>query len=106
MPISSRPAQGGECFAFFLQSGLGKGVLKDVWAAVAGDEGRLSAPQFLACLYLMDLARRGLPPPPRAPPAGPAFPPIAGGSRPGSAQLNLQDMQQARVWPDSMHGCG
>ena len=89
-------AQGSECFAFFLQSGLGKGVLKDVWAAVAGNEGRLSAPQFLACLYLMDLARRGLPVPAHAPPAGPDFPPIAGGARPGSGQLSLQGMQQAR----------
>lgn len=90
-------AQGSECFAFFLHSGLGKGVLKDVWAAVAGNEGRLSAPQFLACLYLMDLARRGLPVPAHAPPAGPDFPPVAGGARPGSGQLSLQGMQQARA---------
>ncbi|KAK9844100.1 hypothetical protein WJX81_004424 [Elliptochloris bilobata] len=87
--------QGSECFAFFLQSGLGKGALKDVWAAVAGDEGRLSASQFLACLYLIDLARRGLPVPAHAPPAGPDFPPIAGGSRPGiGSGLSLPGMQQ------------
>jgi hypothetical protein len=99
LTAGERAAQGSECFAFFLQSGLGKGVLKDVWAAVAGDEGRLSQPQFVACLYLMELARRGIPPPAHAPPAGPGFPPIAGGARPGSGGAALGDTQQARPRP-------
>lgn len=45
-----------------MQWGLPKGTLKDVWAAVAGDEGYLSQHQFVQCLYLMDNAKRvGLP---------------------------------------------
>ena len=104
LTAGARAAQGSECFAFFLQSGLGKGVLKDVWAAVAGDEGRLSQPQFVACLYLMELARRGIPPPTHAPLAGPSFPPIAGGSRPGSGGATLGDTQQARPQPCGVRG--
>ncbi len=41
-----------------MQWGLPKGILKDIWAVVAGDEGRLTADQFLQCLYLMDNAKR------------------------------------------------
>ena len=41
-----------------MQWGLPKGTLKDVWAAVAGDEGYLSQQQFVQCLYLMDNAKR------------------------------------------------
>ena len=50
--------QGGDCFGAFMQWGLPKGTLKDVWAAVAGDEGYLSQQQFVQCLYLMDNAKR------------------------------------------------
>ena len=42
-----------------MQSGLPKHVLKDIWAVVAGDDGRLTMPQFLSCMYLLDLAKRG-----------------------------------------------
>ena len=41
-----------------MQWGLPKGILKDIWAVVAGDEGRLTADQFVQCLYLMDNAKR------------------------------------------------
>jgi hypothetical protein len=49
--------QGGDCFGAFMQWGLPKGTLKDVWAAVAGDQGYLSQQQFVQCLYLMDNAK-------------------------------------------------
>ena len=56
----SRPGvQGGDCFGTFMQSGLPKHILKDIWAVVAGDVGRLTMPQFLSCMYLLDLAKRG-----------------------------------------------
>ena len=42
-----------------MQSGLPKHVLKDIWAVVAGDEGRLNQAQFLGCMYLLDQAKRG-----------------------------------------------
>ncbi|KAL3162274.1 hypothetical protein ABBQ32_009966 [Trebouxia sp. C0010 RCD-2024] len=74
--------QGGDCFGAFMQWGLPKGTLKDVWAAVAGDEGYLSQHQFVQCLYLMDNAKRGIPPPPKLP-SGP-FPPMAAAPRPQS----------------------
>ena len=50
--------QGGDCFGAFMQWGLPKGTLKDVWATVAGDEGYLSQQQFVQCLYLMDNAKK------------------------------------------------
>jgi len=68
--------QGGDCAGFFMQWGLPKELLKEIWEIVAGDEGRLSQAQFLSCLYLMDLAKRGVKPL-RNIPRGP-FPPIAG----------------------------
>ena len=82
--------QGGDCFAAFMQWGLPKGNLKDIWAVVAGDNGQLTEQQFLACLYLMDQAKRGIPPPASLPP-GP-FPPIstAAPSQPPWQQLSRQ----------------
>ena len=41
-----------------MQWGLPKGILKDIWAGGAGDEGRLTADQFVPGLYLMDNAKR------------------------------------------------
>lgn len=80
--------QGGDCFGVFMQTGLDKRVLKVIWDVVAGASGALDAEQFVRCLYLMDRAKRGAPPPPALPP-GP-FPPLAPGvtmpaPRPGSA---------------------
>eukprot|EP00891_Asterochloris_glomerata_P006112 jgi/Astpho2/6112/Aster-04057 len=72
---NDRDGYGGDCFGAFMQWGLPKGILKDIWAVVAGDEGRLTADQFVQCLYLMDNAKRGMIPPTRLPP-GP-FPPMA-----------------------------
>ena len=53
--------QGGDCFGAFMQWGLPKGTLKDVWGIVAGDEGFLNQHQFVQCLYLMDNAKRVCP---------------------------------------------
>lgn len=50
--------QGGDCFSFFMQWGLPKAVLKQVWDVVAGDEGQLNPQQFAACLHLMDNAKK------------------------------------------------
>lgn len=51
-PVPSSPSsalpflrQGAECFGVFLQWGLDKVVLKDIWDRVAGDAGHLTAPQ-------------------------------------------------------------
>lgn len=68
---------GGECFGFFLQSGLDKAVLRDVWTLVAGAEGRLSQQQFVASMYLQELAKRGAPLPKQLPPGLAGFPPVA-----------------------------
>ncbi len=62
------PLQGGECFGFFLQSGLDKAVLRDIWTVVAGAEGRLSQQQFVASMYLQEQAKRGAPLPKQLPP--------------------------------------
>ena len=58
-PEPAAGVQGGDCFGTFMQSGLPKHILKDIWAVVAGDVGRLTMPQFLSCMYLLDLAKRG-----------------------------------------------
>lgn len=86
--------QGGDCAGFFMQWGLQKEVLRDIWEVVAGDEGRLSQDHFLGCLYLMDLAKRGAPPPKFLPPG--LFPPIAGASAQPNAgsSFSLSGMQQ------------
>jgi hypothetical protein len=84
-----------------MQWGLGKGVLKDVWDAVAGDEGRLNAQQFLGCLYLMDLAKRGMAPPRALPPG--AFPPVAGAAPQGPPEagraFSLSGLEQVQGMP-------
>lgn len=66
--------QGGECFGYFLQWGLDKAVLRDIWNVVAGTAGQLNSEQFVKCLYLMDGAKKGRPVPQQLPP-GP-FPPV------------------------------
>ena len=58
--------------------GLDKAILKRIWDAVAGNAGHLNQNQFIQCLYLMDAAKRGVPPPPRLPPG--QFPPLAPGA--------------------------
>ncbi|CAL8470940.1 g10482 [Coccomyxa elongata] len=90
--------EGGDCAGFFLQWGLPKEVLRDIWEVVAGDEGRLSQSHFLGCLYFMDLAKRGVPPP-RVLPPGP-FPPIASSSAPSDtgSSFSLSSMQQEDVF--------
>ena len=101
--------QGGDCFNAFMQWGLPKATLKDVWQVVAGNEGRLAQHQFVQCLYLMDQAKRGQAPPPKLPP-GP-FPPMAsapsrappqqpaGGAAPptGPAGFSIADTQRVGV---------
>ena len=89
--------QGGECFGYFMQWGLPKEALKSIWEVVAGDEGRLTQGQFLSCIYLMDLAKRGRPLPQRLPPG--AFPPVAPAAPAPGAQraLSLSGMQGVRL---------
>ncbi|KAJ9522271.1 hypothetical protein QJQ45_008099 [Haematococcus lacustris] len=67
--------QGSDCFTFFMQWGLDKAVLRHIWDIVAGSGGALTQAQLVACLYLMDAAKRGIKPPPALPP-GP-FPPVS-----------------------------
>ena len=81
-----------------MQWGLSKGVLKDIWDVVAGDEGRLNETQFLGCLYLMELAKRGVAPPGSLPLG--AFPPIAGTAAPEAGRaFSLSGLEQ--VWKKS-----
>jgi hypothetical protein len=74
--------QGAECFGFFSQLGLDKAVLRDAWSLVAGSEGRLSGPQFVAFMYLADLVKRGRALPPALPPGLAGFPPVAAAALP------------------------
>ena len=41
-----------------IQWGLGRELLREIWALVAGDAGQLSTQQFITCLYLMDNAKQ------------------------------------------------
>lgn len=88
--------QGGECFGYFMQWGLPKAALKDIWELVAGDEGRLTQRQFVSCIYLMELAKTGNPLPQRLPP-GP-FPPVSQPTAPAARQrsVSLSDLQGVR----------
>ncbi|KAI8469930.1 MAG: hypothetical protein J3K34DRAFT_521730 [Monoraphidium minutum] len=69
---------GADCFGAFMQTGLDKRVLKHIWDLVAGTSGSLNGEQFVRAAYLMDLAKRGAPPPHALPP-GP-FPPLGPGA--------------------------
>ncbi|EFN53813.1 hypothetical protein CHLNCDRAFT_58481 [Chlorella variabilis] len=68
--------QGTDCFGAFMQSGLPKAALKQIWDLVAGNEPRLNRHQFVQALYLIDCVKRGMAVPGALPP-GP-FPPVAG----------------------------
>jgi hypothetical protein len=97
--------QGSECFGHFLQWGLEKVVLRDVWSAVAGNSGRLSQEQFVRCLHLMDCVKRGVPlqqalQPTAAPAAAAAAPtpaaaPAAAAPAPAPAQQQQQQLAAA-----------
>lgn len=94
--------QGKDCFGIFMEWGLPRQVLKDVWQVVAGDESYLSQQGFVSCLYLMDLAKQGRPIPNKLPPG--TFPPgfrvPQAPARPAadsSASFNLGSVQ--RVLP-------
>eukprot|EP00884_Botryococcus_braunii_P008864 jgi/Botrbrau1/1797/Bobra.0217s0048.1 len=92
---------GAECYQTFLSWNLPKTVLKDIWAVVAGDNGELTEQQFIACLYLMDLARRGVPPPSQLPPG--QFPPLAS-SAPALSATPGSDASSSQVPPRCMSG--
>lgn len=89
--------QGGDCFGTFIQSGLPKQVLKDVWQVVAGDGSFLTQQQFVSSLYLMDLAKQGRPVPPSIPTK--SFPPVARTTEPAAGTIprfNLGSVQQVQ----------
>ena len=68
---------GTVCFGAFMQSGLSKGTLKDIWDVVAGNSGELNRHQFVQCMYLIDWVKgsgQGKPVPKQLPPQ---FPPVA-----------------------------
>ena len=92
--------QGGDCFGAFMQWGLPRQTLKDVWQVVAGDESFLTQQQFVTCLYFMDLAKQGRPVPSQLPPA--PFPPgyHTGPAPPVQAAepFNLGAVQQVPPW--------
>jgi hypothetical protein len=87
--------QGTDCFGAFMQSGLPKAALKQIWDLVAGDEPRLNRHQFVQALYLIDLAKRGMPIPAALPP-GP-FPPVAGSGSLGAMQGAPADIYSASL---------
>eukprot|EP00798_Chlamydomonas_sp_ICE-L_P018643 gene18643-25158_t len=87
---------GQDCFGFFMQWGLDKSVLRDIWATVAGQAGQLNGTQFVQSLYLMDQAKRGVRPPTQLPPG--QFPPLAGAAAaaaPGQWSLQSQNAAAA-----------
>ena len=69
-----------------MQWGLDKAVLRDIWSAVAGGAGHLNGTQFVQCLYLMDLAKRGVPPPAQIL-QGQPFPPVSTAATPATAAM-------------------
>lgn len=78
--------KGADCFAAFLQWGLDKTVLAQIWDLVAGNAGHLNGPQFCQALQLMEVARRAggkLPPPSLQAPQQYQPQQFAGGAGPG-----------------------
>lgn len=68
---------GKECFGEFMQWGLPKEVLREVWNLVASGQGQLDVKQFVSCLYLMDSVKKGARLPETLPTKN--FPPLAAG---------------------------
>lgn len=66
---------GQDCFGAFMEWGLPKEVLREVWALVAGNQGQLDKHQFVSALYLMDSVKKGM----RLPQSLPSknFPPLS-----------------------------
>lgn len=84
-----------------MQSGLSKGVLKQIWDLVAGHDSRLNRHQWVQALYLIDLCKRGMPMPLALPP-GP-FPPVAGAVNIGGMMGAPSDIYSATlVIPDML----
>lgn len=79
--------KGSECFGVFMQSGLSKSVLKNIWDIVAGNEGALNRHQFIQSMYLIDCRKNNYPIPSEIP-AG-QFPPTEKGA------LDVQTMMNA-----------
>ncbi|KAL4435474.1 hypothetical protein ABPG77_006236 [Micractinium sp. CCAP 211/92] len=91
--------QGTDCFGAFMQSGLPKASLKQIWDLVAGNEPRLNRHQFVQALYLIDCAKRGTPVPTSLPPG--SFPPVAGAVSIGGMMGTPSDIYSATlVIPD------
>ena len=54
---------------FFLRSGLPPAILGQIWQLADTDkDGRLNAAEFSVAMHLVDLALKGVPPPPSLPP--------------------------------------
>lgn len=51
-------AQGQDCFGAFMEWGLPKEALREIWALVAGSQGQLDKHQFVSALYLMDSVKK------------------------------------------------
>jgi len=51
---NKKVVSGTACFGMFMQSGLSKGTLKDIWDVVAGRSAELNGHQFIQCMYLID----------------------------------------------------
>eukprot|EP00803_Ostreobium_quekettii_P004579 evm.model.scf_431.1 EVM.evm.TU.scf_431.1 scf_431:11385-13403(-) len=60
--------QGSECAGEFMNTGVDRGVLKDIWSAVAGNKPYLTSSDFLKCMYMIELTRKGIPLPKVLPP--------------------------------------
>jgi len=66
---------GAACFGAFMQSGLSKKELKEIWDVVAGNAGELNRHQFVQAMYLIDWVKMSSKTVPRSLPA--QFPPVA-----------------------------
>eukprot|EP00210_Caulerpa_lentillifera_P001261 g1217.t1 len=67
--------QGGQCIELFTNRGVDRSILKQIWQVVAGAAGVINQDQFIKCLYLIEVSRRGMMVPSALPPG--QFPPIA-----------------------------
>lgn len=65
---SSGYLEGSDCFGIFMQWNLPQDDLSQIWDLAAGEDGRVSKEQFVNCLYLMDMKRKGATMPSHLPP--------------------------------------
>lgn len=88
--------QGSQCIELFSNRGVDRSALKQIWQVVAGSAGVINRDQFIKCLYLIEIYRRGMPIPASLPPG--QFPLIAQATTGYGGNVGIPSLPQKAVF--------